>query len=96
VLVATTDTATQTEAQQKSSWSPWKVLSPFGNKQKRQQPEQQQLHTISEAELWNMLEAEQEGKLPLIITEDNTGIWFLAHTCVLLPSAACVDRSLAP
>jgi hypothetical protein len=86
VQVATTETVRQTEAQQRSSWSPWKVLSPFGNKQKRQQAEQQQLQTVSEAELWNMLEAEQEGEFSRLFIKSHSRSW---PTQVVLPSAAC-------
>jgi hypothetical protein len=57
--VARTDTATQeTQATAQASWSPWG----FFGKRKEQQLEQQ-LSTVSEAELWQLLEAEQTGAL---------------------------------
>lgn len=60
--VARTDTATQdAQAQSHASWSPWG----FFGKRKQQQLEQQ-LSTVSEAELWQLLEAEQTGDLSLI------------------------------
>lgn len=40
---------------QKSGWVPW--LNPFGRKQQAQT-----LVTISETELWQLLEAEQQGE----------------------------------
>jgi hypothetical protein len=62
--VARTDTATQeTRTQSPASWSPWG----FFGKRKQQQLEQQ-LSTVSEAELWQLLEAEQTGELILINT----------------------------
>ena len=59
--VATTETVTREAPPQQqpkeSSWSWGRVLNPFQRKQ-QQAP---QLETINEAELWQLLEAEQQG-----------------------------------
>jgi hypothetical protein len=61
VQVATTQTVTAETQKQQASWSPWTVLNPFQrSKQTQQQPVQ--VDTISEAEMWQLLEAEQQGK----------------------------------
>lgn len=63
--VASTETVTQTQTQQpkSTSWAPWKVLNPFGSKTQKQK--QEAIPTISEAELWQLLEAEQT--VPLVV-----------------------------
>lgn len=65
VQVASTETVTQTQTQQpkSTSWAPWKVLNPFGGKTQKQK--QEAIPTISEAELWQLLEAEQT--VPLVV-----------------------------
>jgi len=59
--VASTQTVTTEEQAQPKArgWAPWRVLSPFGKKQKQQV---EQLATISAEELRQLLAAEQEGK----------------------------------
>lgn len=63
--MASTETVTQTQTQQpkSTSWAPWKVLNPFGRRQPKQQ--QEAIPTISEAEMWQLLEAEQT--VPLVV-----------------------------
>lgn len=67
--VASTQTVTKEEQAQPKArgWAPWRVLSPFGKKQKQQV---EQLATISAEELRQLLAAEQEGKVAILFPSE--------------------------
>jgi hypothetical protein len=73
--------------QQQSGWSPWRVVNPFGGAARSTKETQGELVTVSEAQLWQMLETETgAGAVRLCCMHGGAVRSSATHPCTHAPT----------